>query len=88
MAVLRYKKLNTPSPSEDEKKSGAVKFSLVEDLTGPTYRKLKEIQQDVRVERAWTMDGSIRYTTSGDKSGAVRRVRSIYDSIDTIIASK
>jgi len=88
MAVLRYKKLNTPSPSEDEKKSGAVKFSLVEDLTGPTYRKLKEIQQDVRVERAWTMDGSIRYTTSGDKSGAVRRVRSIYDSIDIIIASK
>ncbi len=88
MAVLRHKKLHTPSPSDDEKKGGAVKFSLVEDLTGPTYKKLKEIQQDERVERAWTMDGSIRFTISGDKSGTIRRVKSIFDPIDVILASK
>jgi len=88
MAVLRYKKINIPSPTDEEKKAGAVKFALVEDLTGPTHKKLKEMQQEEKVDRAWTMDGSIRFTISGDKSGTIRRVKSIFDPIDVILASK
>ena len=88
MAVLRFKKANLPAPSDDEKKSGAVRFSLVEDLTGPTYKKLRELQLDERVERAWTMDGSIRFISTGDKTNTIKRVKSVFEALDTIILAK
>ena len=88
MAVLRHKKLNLPQPTDEDKKKGTVKFLLVEDLTGPTYKKLRELQLDERVDRAWTMDGSIRFISCGDKSGTIKRVKSVFESVDSIINNK
>jgi hypothetical protein len=72
-------------PTTDaEKNSSCRRFIIVEDLTQPTHKKLREITEDDRVEKAWTVEGQIRFVLkTGDKS--VRKVKSVYDPISTII---
>jgi hypothetical protein len=43
MEVLHHKKLSMLLPTDDNKKAGATKFLLVEDLTSLIYKKLKEL---------------------------------------------
>jgi hypothetical protein len=81
-ALFRAKKDALPFPSEAEKATGLKRFLLAEDLTPATFTFLKELREDSRVERAWTVDGRIRYTRTGDKDSFVHRISSIYDSID------
>ena len=60
-------------------------FPFYEDLTSDTYKKMRELALDDRVAGCWTVGGNIRYKKSSDPN-AVLRVKSVYDTIDTILA--
>jgi hypothetical protein len=47
---------------------------------------LKDLQNDERVEKVWSVDGRIRFVLSGEDQ-SVKRVKSIFDSIENIIGS-
>jgi hypothetical protein len=83
-AIFSSKKDSLPKPSDAEKSLGLKKFLLVEDLTPPTFSFLKLLKEDKRVDRAWTVDGQIKYIREGDKDMNIRKVRSIFNSIDSL----
>ena len=64
--VMPMKKEHIPTPTAAEKAAGVQRYSITEDLTVTTAKKLKEIRDSGKVERAWTVDGRIRYTKLGD----------------------
>jgi hypothetical protein len=84
LAILRNKRNNTPPPSEEERSLGVKRFLIAEDLTSPTYRKLKELLQDDRVLKAWTINGTIWVVPKGDNASPLR-VKSAYDHNDLIL---
>jgi len=87
LALLRYKKDNMPSPSSADRSLGTKGFFISEDVTPPTAKLLRDLLADERVARAWTVEGRIRYIRSGDANRRVYKVKSIYDSVSTILAS-
>jgi hypothetical protein len=87
LAILRNKKAGMPAPSMADSACGIKRFTIVEDLTRDSLKTLKNLAADERVGKAWSMDGLIRFTLASDKAGTVKRVKSIYDPIDTIIAN-
>jgi hypothetical protein len=84
LAFLKAKKEHMPSPAEADKSLGTKKYVVVEDLTGPTYKKLKELQAEERVDKAWSIDGRLRFTLKNDQQ--IRKVKSVYDSVDSILS--
>jgi outer membrane murein-binding lipoprotein Lpp len=84
LAILRNKRLNTPSPTDAEKAAGIKRFIVVEDLTVATYKMMKELQGDDRVEKVWSVDGHLRLVLNGDDKG-VKKVKSVFDSAEHII---
>jgi hypothetical protein len=51
-----------------------------------TFKKLSELLNDDRIEKAWTVDGRIRFILTGsDKS--IKKVKSVFDSVDQIVTS-
>lgn len=58
-------------------------YPFYEDLPTATFKKMKELQADSRVETCWTINGQIRYRLAG--SDQVKRVKQSLDSIDTIL---
>jgi hypothetical protein len=60
-----------------------MRFPFFEDLTKATFRQLKRIQADERVESAWTVSGTIRLKTTDNDT--IYKVSSIYDTVDDII---
>jgi len=79
MAILRNKRNNTPPPSE----VGAKRIIIVEDLTPATHRKLRDLLEDDRVEKAWTISGHIWYVSKKSKTPV--KVKSIYDTTNAIL---
>jgi hypothetical protein len=59
-------------------------FLLVEDLTPPTFAFLKLLKEDKRVDRAWTVDGQIKFIAASDTENIICKVRSIYSTIDSL----
>jgi len=84
LAILKTKKTSTPKPNTTERDMGITRFIINEDLTPATYKKMLELKTQEEVEKVWTVEGRIRYTISG--SSTVRKVRSSFDSIDTILS--
>lgn len=84
-AIMKCKRESTPSPSSQEKDTGIKRFVVVEDLTAPTYRKLTELLSDDRIEKAWSVNGRLRYVMCGDDK-SVKFVKSVFDPIDTILS--
>jgi len=86
LAILKNKKTSIPSPSMQERTAGIKRFVLVEDLTPPNYKKLVELLGDDRIEKAWSVEGRLRFVlVGGDKS--VKKVKSVFDSVDQIVSS-
>ena len=85
LAILRNKKDNTPSPTAAERNAGSAGFFIAEDLTPLTFKLLRDLQRHQRVEKAWTVDGRIRYVRSGDPDRKVHKVKSIFDSVTDIL---
>jgi hypothetical protein len=87
IAVLRNKKNNTPSPLEHERSEFVKRFAIVEDLTTPTYKLLKQLQDLDSVAKVWTVEGRIRMTLT-DNPDAIIKVKSVFQPIEKIIDSK
>jgi hypothetical protein len=45
---------------------GGINIFVVEELTAPTIRRMKELREDDRVERVWSVEGSIRFCLKSD----------------------
>jgi hypothetical protein len=54
-----------------------------EDLSATTFKKMKEIQADPRVESCWSINGQLRFKLTG--SDVIKRVNQVLDPIDSII---
>ena len=72
-------------PTEAEKAIGCRFFMIAEDLTQPTFKKLKEMKDREEVAKAWTVEGRILFSLTGSK--IVNRVASVFDSIETILSN-
>jgi hypothetical protein len=62
--VFKNKREALASISQQE---GTTVF-IVEDLTSPTIKKMKELRADSRIEKVWSTEGSIRFTLKDDPS--------------------
>jgi hypothetical protein len=87
-AVLRSKKEFLPAPSSAERAGGIKRYSLVEDLTGPTHQLFRELVADERVGAVWTVDGRIRFVKSGDGANKVIKAPSPFTSVEELLAKK
>jgi hypothetical protein len=87
LTIMRNKKAGMPAPSAADISAGIKRYVIVEDLTRDTLRALKGLAADERVGKAWSIDGSIRFTLASDQSNSVKRVKSVYDSINSIISN-
>ena len=85
LAILRNKRDNTPAPNAIERKAGSVGFFISEDLTPLTFKLLRDLQRQQSVDKAWTVDGRIRYVRTGDADRKVYKVKSIFDSVTDIL---
>jgi hypothetical protein len=85
LAILRNKKENIPSPTPAERSAGSVGFFIAEDLTPLTFKLLRDFQRHQGVDKAWTVDGRIRYVRAGDPDRKVYKVKTIFDPVSDII---
>jgi hypothetical protein len=70
-----------PSAASDKRPRYAHPF--YEDLSATTFKKMKEIQADPRVESCWSINGQLRFKLTG--SDVIKRVNQVLDPIDSII---
>jgi hypothetical protein len=81
------KKEAMPRLSDTERAQFQKRLLLSEDLTPPTFAFLKQLKSDERVSRAWTVDGQIRFIKEGDTNNFVHKVRSVFNTIDSLFTS-
>jgi len=79
LAIFKAKKLHLP-PTADKTK----KYLIAEDLTPPTFSKLRELRDHKDVDKAWTVEGRIRYTLTEDKDKFVHKLPSSYSDISSL----
>jgi hypothetical protein len=80
LAILKTKKQHLPPPEEE----GAKRLYITEDLTPATHRKLKELAEDERVEKVWTLSGSIWVVPVATKMA--KRIKSPFKTNDKILS--
>jgi hypothetical protein len=85
VAIMKAKKDATPTPSDADKALGAKRYLISEDLTPPTFKKLRELQNSENVSKAWTVNGRIHLIITG--SNIIYRVPSIFEDTDIIISN-
>ncbi len=81
--VMKFRKSVTDL-SEGERDAGGRRFIIVEDLTPDTHKLLRELQQDARTDKVWSVNGVISYTLVG-KAG-VTKVKNVYMPVSEILA--
>jgi hypothetical protein len=59
-------------------------FSIFEDLTGITFRQLKEIKKSEQVQSAWTVNGVIKFKLVNSET--IHKVSSIHETIDDFLS--
>jgi hypothetical protein len=77
------KEFATRAPGESSDKRPRYAHPFYEDLSAATFKKMKEIQADPRVESCWSINGQLRFRLTS--SDAVKRVNHILDPLDSII---
>jgi hypothetical protein len=65
--------------------AGVKRYVIVEDLTRDALKLLKALADDERISKVWSIEGSIRFIRSNDKTNTVIRIKSVYDSVESII---
>jgi hypothetical protein len=85
LAVLRHKRNNLPALSDDEKRAGIKSYVLAEDLTSPTFRMLKLLHSDERINKAWLTEGRLYFILRNDTNNTIHRVKSVFLPIEKII---
>ena len=83
-AIFKTKKEVLPTPSAAEKSTGIKKVLIVEDLMVPTLHKMKELKNDTRVAKVWTMEGSIRFTLVA-KPDEMRKLPSVFMALADLL---
>ncbi len=63
---------------------GQYVYPLYEDLTHPTFQKMRAISKDPRVKSCWTTKGQIKFILHKNEK-EVKRVSSLLDTLDTIL---
>lgn len=58
-------------------------YPFFDDLTRAAAAKLSEIKADASVQSAWTINGQIRFKLKN--SDQVKKVKSVFDSLETIL---
>ena len=86
--VMRYKKDNMPTPTDSDKASGISFFSLVEDLTPTNAKRLKEFRDNDNVDRAWTVDGKVRFVLKSSSETARKAPSSDLSAAEVIAKIK
>ena len=84
-AVFRYKRDSFPVPSEAEKINGTKRYVMVEDLTSPTYSLLKALKDHPDVQKAYTIEGRIRFSKVA-KPDFILKVKSVFEPIEKILS--
>jgi hypothetical protein len=84
LTILKNKRNGIPSPPQDEKDLGILRYNITEDLTPPCYRLMKELNKHEDIAKVWTVDGRIRLLKKGSQT--VFRVRSVFDSVESIVS--
>ena len=79
-AIFRSKKEAMP----DMEKITGFKMFIVEDLTVPTVKKMKELKEDRRVGKVWTVEGNIKYTLA-DKPDTIIKLSSVFKPLNEIL---
>jgi hypothetical protein len=87
LAVLRNKRVNAPAPADTERSEFVKRFSIVEDLTTPTYKMLRLLQDDERVSKVWTVEGRIRLVLLSNPNNIIKP-KSVFVPVDKILESK
>jgi hypothetical protein len=70
---------------QHHQQQGRLLFQIFDDLTKPTFLKMKQIGDDSRVEQCWAANGQLKFKLRGCLQ--IRRVISVFDTIDNIISS-
>jgi hypothetical protein len=83
LAVLKNKRTSLPTPLVSERDAGIRRYMLVEDLTPANYNMLKQLHSCEEVEKVWSIEGRIRFKKRGQDT--VLKVKSVFDSVDTIV---
>jgi len=81
--LMRCKREAKVGPSDQEKALGLKRFWISEDLTQPAFKKLKELQNCVQIEKAWSVDGRLNFMLPG--SNVIHRVSSVFDDLLVIL---
>jgi hypothetical protein len=69
-------------PGPDER--GRIIFPFSEDLTFPTFTKMRALNMDSRVQACWSVNGQLRYKLAN--SEVVHKVQCVLDTVDAILA--
>ena len=83
VAIMRNKRESTPGPTDAEKAAGFRRVSIAEDLTPPSFKKLKELQMCQNIAKVWTVDGRIRLIMRG--SSSIFKVTSVFEDVKSIL---
>ena len=83
VCILRCKREAVFGPTELEKAAGSKFFMIAEDLTQPSFKKLKELQSREEIDKAWSVEGKLLFTLMGGKT--VNRVSSVFEDVSVIL---
>jgi hypothetical protein len=84
LTILKNKRNGIPQPPEEEKALGIVRYNISEDLTPPCYRLVRDLNRHEEVAKVWTVEGRVRMLLKGSQT--VHKVRSVFDSADSIVS--
>ncbi len=77
---------HTAGTRGERAKPGRYLHPFYEDLTRANFSKFRAMSQHQQVQSCWTVNGSIRYKLVGEE--VIRKVKSVYSSVEDIIATK
>ena len=63
---------------------GKLAYPIFEDLTRDNFTKMRELADHPSVLSSWTVAGNLRYRLKNETT--VRRVKSVFDSVEAILA--
>jgi hypothetical protein len=66
--------------------AGKLQFLLFEDLTRPTFSKMRAISQHESVENCWSVSGQLRYKLKDNPN--IFKVKTVFASVEQILASQ
>jgi hypothetical protein len=77
---------SSSSSSPSSTRGPRMLFPFYEDLTRDNFLKMKALAADQRVTACWSVGGQLRFRLSNSPE-VVRRVKSVYDSVDKILSN-